>query len=643
MLKAKFHTKVLWLKMNEAYDNLQFLIKYAPKYYSKVDYDAADLCKSKVLLKTRAAKIIRAATIQSYSKEKKGVVLKALKSKRRYMKQIEGIKQDAMINFPFIERLVLCVQDYPSWRTFLGLIHLKSLTLESYNLSAGSQLFTDEKVIRYINWRFWMQFSKLMKLKHVYCHFYNQIDLLLEKFLMKLASRESSLSSLSSLMLHFNYIENPVVSGEANLTQLYKYVKSLKVHECSSRTLQYFLENLKQFKNLTELSLLKAVEETQRDEFMDLKFLSNLQGLNQLAILEISLNLSLIKNLQSFLECFTLPASIVNVKLNFHEVGLKKLLKEELESEIIRFEENTSYVKFCKNWKNLKNLNSLSLSFIEVDNESPLYELQFVIPILKELSTLSSLYYARWCDSESEIKDPIEFAQLWDSIMHLKKSLKVIYLETSAISFNNFSHENDVDALSSSLKVLGLCGKVTGDSNIHNIIKLLDKRSSKSLTAQLEIESLMIDSKDSFEVFLRGLSMAPRDMILTINTNVSQICGKDFVNTLSKLASKIPKKRQLKLSFCNVPPIKTSFLKRLLVIFEKCNVLHYIKISDQRGRVLYAGTNWYENFIQETSFFMINENSNETSQTSQKALINEEINNYDHDVGSGFKDLDHID
>jgi len=632
--------------MNEAYDNLQFLVKYAPKYYFKADYDIADLSKSKVMLKTRTAKIIRAATIQSYSHEKKGVLMKALKSKRKYIQQIEGIKQDAMRSFPFIEKVVLCVQDYSSWRTLLQLIHLKSLTLESYNLSGGAQLFTDKKVIRYMNWRFWVHFAKFTELKHVYCHFYNQIDSLLENFLMKLTKLEPLLSSLSTLMLHFNYIEDPVVSEKANLTQLYKYTKSLKIHECSSRTLRYFLGNLEQFQSLKELSLLKAVEETHRDDYMDLQFLSNLQRLNQLEALEISFNFSLTKNLLNFLEYFALPASIVNIKLNFHEVGLKKLLNYEgLETpQITAFEKSTSYMKFCKSWKNLKNLNSLSLSFIEVENESPLYELYFVTSILKELSTLSSLYYARWCDSESENKEAVEFSHLWNSIAHLKESLKMVYLETSAISLKDFSLENENNnALNSNLKVLGLCGKVMGESDIQNLIKLLDRRDSKSTTAQLEIESLMIDSKESFEVFLRGLSRIPRDMILTINTNVSQICGKDFVNTLSKLASKIPKRRQIKLSFCNIPNVKESFLRRLLGVFEKCNVLHYIKISDQRGRVLYAGTNWFENFIQETSFFTIQnhgdklnqengENNNGTSNNPLEYFISEcsDDNNIDY-------------
>ncbi len=354
MLKDKFHTKVLWLKMNEAYDNLQFLVKYAPKYYTKVDFDMSDLSKAKVMQKTRATKIIRAAGIQSYNDKKKGVLMKALKTKGKYIKQLEGVKMDAVKKFACVNKLVLCFQDYFSWRAFFHLTQLESLTLESYSLSTGSPLFKNQKLMRYLDWRFWKHASdKFKKIKFVYCHLYNQVDGQLENFLIKLSRKQDILSSLSSLMLHFNYIENPI-SNELDLSQLYKSTKSLKVHECSSKTLQYFLENLNQFENLQDLSILKAVEEIHRAETMDLESLSNLENLKKLDSLEISLNLNLTENMQSFLENFTLPASIANIKLNFHEVGLKQLSNEELSQGI--FENNDLHAKFCKTWKNLNNL-----------------------------------------------------------------------------------------------------------------------------------------------------------------------------------------------------------------------------------------------------------------------------------------------
>jgi len=649
MFKGSFKTKVLWLKMNEAYDNLQFLVKYAPKYYTKVDFDVSDLSKAKVLQKTRATKIIRAAGIHSYNNNKQGILMRALKMKEKYIKQIEGVKVDTVKKFSCINKLVLCLQDYFSWRAFFHLIHLETLTLETYSLSTGSPLFQNQKLTRYLDWRFWKHASdKFKKIKFVYCHFYNQLGPELEKFLMKLSGKQNFLSSLSSLMLHFNYIGNPV-SKELDLNQLYKFTKSLKVHECSSKTLQYFLEGLNQFQNLQDLSILKAVEEIHRAESMDLCSLSNLENLKKLENLEVSLNLNLTHNLKSFLEYFTLPASIVNIKLNFHEVGLKKLLNDEnveLSQEV--FENNALHVKFCKTWKNLNNLNSLSLSFIEVENESPLWELYFVTPILRQLSTLSSLYYARWCDSESENKEVVDFNYFWDSISHLKASLKVLYMETAAISLDNFPLTRTEES-GYALKVIGLCGNVAGDSKVQNITRLLDiKPSQTEQKAQLEIESLVIDSKESFEGFLRGFSNVPRDVILTLNCNMSKISGRDFVNTLSKFASKIPRRRQIKISFCNVPKIKESFLKRLLEGLEVCGILDYIKISDQRGRMLYAGTNWYENF-QESSFFPAattiirseppEQSSNEASNSTLKSCINDDSNS-SSETG-GIRDIDY--
>jgi len=593
MLKANFHTKVLWIGMEENYDNLPFLRKYAPKYYSKVDYDISDFKNNQVLFKTRLIKILRSANIQEYTNDKKELLLKALKSKSKCLKKLTGLDVDAHYYFPHITQYTLSVGSLSSWKSFLSMRDLKSLTIEfslieSENSAEAAQ---NTKAILCLNWRFWAHLSEMKKLSHVYCNVHSIIDSSICRFLEKFGTRqERFLSSLKTFSLFLNLLEDKISSNETfNFEQLLRHVTSFKTNELTSSIFTRFLGDVQVYKNLDELNILQVMNISEGANPQGLfKCIKNVQFLGELKTLELCLDFSSFQDFTSFLESFSLPVGIKNIRLSFNGLNFDDDLGSISGEKSTLFEKKKFYANFYDRWKNLQNLHSLSFTFLESPNNNPQSELSFILPVLKSLSRVTSLSYSSWSDIEHENKENlINFQSLWNSLVHLRSTLEILYFESSFISIQDITFENQDE--SCALKTLSLSGTIIGENKLLNLFKLFGNY--KLQTCQLFLEGLLIRSKEYLEGFLMELMQIPREVRTSLDVNLAKIDSKDLIEALCSKDLKIKQKETVKVRLSNTPRLTQSSLNQILKSFEKSEISCCMKISDRKGKVLFLGDN----------------------------------------------------
>jgi len=573
MSKIPMQPKVLWLKMNPAYDNLSFLIKYAPKYYTKIEHDIDDFKSNRIMSKIRLTKVIRSATINEYEQDKKGILLRALNTKSKLLKRVKGLDPHVEKRFPYTTKCHLSIQNVPSWQVFSNLLHIESLTIESNPEETESS-----KALQFLQWRFWSHLPKLTNLKKLQLRLHCEIDPAMQNFLAKLATLQAFLSNLQVFSVFINLVE---ITDPQNfhIEGLSPHITSLQVCELPFDTFKKFLENLELYKNLRKLVILRTTNNfCPIEKQIFIPTFQKIQSLKYLENLELSLDLSSNQDLEIFLQNFSLPKSLKKVQLCFHAVNL---------SNFDPYENNELFISFYQKWRNLHHLHTLSVSFFETKNSNPLFEIYLLLAILKNLSRLTSLYFSSWHDSEKHLETvPINFNDIWRSIDHLKPTLKTAYFESPFISINDLESEDK-----SALQTLGLCGTVKGDIKFSNVLKLL-KSPENSQKSQVLIEALLIDRKESLGKILRELYYIPENMNITLNVNLKKISPRDFVKAVCQGPLKIRHKNNVKLSFSNVPKINPDAFGKILQNLETNGTLDCVKISDQRGNDLFLGENW---------------------------------------------------
>ena len=579
-MKANFHPKVLWLGMNDAYANLPFIQKYAPKYYSEVDFEISDLQNPQILSKARSVKIIRSAKIQDYTRDKKGLVIKALRSKSKTLQSLKGSDLDLHDHFPNLQQFRLLTESLSSWRAFVRLKRLKSLTIESVALEIETA--ENFKAFGRFKWRFWAHVVEMKSLKHLSCNFYGIITTSNYHFLQKLSSFWGFLSSLKTLTLDLNFLEDQ--NFEAfNLDQLYQHVSILRAKELSPSVFTRFLGNFQCYQNLQELSILQVMilEENEKPQ-PALVCLKNFYILSKLRTLELSFDFSAEKDFTSFLENFSLPLNIQNIRLSFQELTLDDV-QATISSDL--------YSQFCQKWKDLPDLNSLSFTFFESSNVDSFKEFNLILPILKTISRLTSLYFSSSNDIGVESKaNLISFQCLWDSIQHLQPTLETLYLESAFISIQN----TQIEAPSEAMKHLSICGKIIGEDQMLNLFKLFSH--DASCKPQLFLEALTPTSKKELIRLLKGFRYIPSHINACININMTSLDARDVISVFCNDDNtlKIRNKGNLKLCLSNTPKLKQSNLDRIVNAFEKNGTLDCLQISDQGGNILFSGENWDE-------------------------------------------------
>ncbi len=569
-MKTNSHPKVLWLGMNDAYANLSFLQKYAPKYYSEVDFEIADLQNHQILSKTRSVKIIRSVKIHDYTPNQKGLVIKAFRNKSKTLQRLTGPDIDLHERFPNLQQFRLFSEDLSSWRAFLRLKHLKSLTMESAALDIETA--GDLKAFGRLKWRFWVHISEMKSLRYLSCNFYGIITISNYHFLQKLATFWRFLSAKKTLTLDLNFLEDQTFEA-FDLDQLYQQVNVLKAKELSPSVFTRFLGNFQCYQNLQELSILQVLILEENDKPQPaLICLKNFGILNELKTLELSFGFSAEKDFFSFLENFALPPNIQNIRLSFHELTLcdpQTMISSDL------------YSQFCQKWKNLPKLSSLSFTFFESSNVDSVAEFNLILPILKIISRLNSLYFSSSNEIGLKTKaDLINFQHLWDSISHLRPTLEILYFESDFISLKN----TKIEAPSEALKNLSICGKITRgeDHVLKNLFNLFSNDNSR-----LFLEAFSPTSKKKLIRLLKDFRFLPSHINACITINMASIDHKDVASILCS-DLKIRYKENLKLGLSNIPKLK---LEKILDVFEKTETLCCLQISE-RGNILFSGENW---------------------------------------------------
>ena len=582
---------ILRFKTEDSKDNTPFLLKYAPKYYENIEYDGYKLKKHQIYSKIKTLKIIQHAKLKNSSTPSKtNLLLKILKSQRKHIKHLEGAHPSILHHLPYLNSSSLHVQNLSSWRIFLRLLYLESLRLDFASVPAKKpkQLET-QRVQNYLQSRFWTHLSRLKHIKHLHLHLGHELDDFLGRFLVRLGTLKELLGSLKSSMIFLNSIEildNSYLRGFKNILQ---YITGIKALELSYDLLEKLFGSIGDCQKLSSLSIIKNMK---RPEEMDMSinfgFLKGVSSLESLRVLELSFLLDTEASLKSFLESFALPMALTTIKLNFHEMSWK-FLKASTTNINFNFESCAELASFYAEWTKLTSLNSLTACFVESDENNTRLNIAFLIPLLKNLPCLAKFYFANETGSLDRLKNPIDFGLLWQAFTHFGSTLKTLYVETPALSLENFEDSQYSEFVA--LQKCGLCGNISGDGNLPNLFRLFQKGlAHEGKKSQLEVESLLVKTKDSFSQIFQELVHLPRGLIFSIDLNVRNIAGEDFVSALREFLPRIRKENFLKLGFSNVlPNMEFELLKELNGILKENEISKIIKILDKRGHYIYFG------------------------------------------------------
>ena len=555
-------SKLLWLKMDSSYENMQFLLKYFPKYYTNTEYEIHELQDPRVFHRTKCLKYIRSVNIKSYTTSNKFYILKAFKKHKGHITSF--IVQDKSIVswFPKVSEFTINTQDLSSWKSLLRFLKINKLTLE---FSGNYEVPKSENTIRYFHEAFWRHLVKLRELKSLHLKFSNSHEKELDQFLTKLNTLEYFLGSLNKLEISLNHLEipKPFVFAFPNI---FNYMTSFKANEVSSVSLENILENITTFKSLTSLQIIKTSRALNDQGGNKYTFLRDLEHLEKLKSLKISVNLNSFQHFQNFLENFSLPKSLISLKLGFLEILWTNILSPKSHENTMKenpFEGIKICQRFYSQWENLHKLSQLSLCFTEVDNSSRT-ALYFSAPIFKKLQKLQALSFSNWSSLKNVKKKPIDFNQLYSSISHLFSTLKCLQVDSYAISIRNFTFFENLNK--PNLYEFNLSGFILGDTNLKELYKLIPRNKEISSSCiiddfqpqkSLEFDRIIVDNEDSFISLLQDLQYIPHYANVTLNFDVRKIPSEKFITNLSRVIPQIKRKRLARITFSHLSAVST--------------------------------------------------------------------------------------
>jgi len=575
-----------WSTMSSNPNEIPILLKRQPKLFHKIHFSPSDIHKHKIFSKIRALKIVKSLTISDYEPNDKPLVLSAFKSQRKCLTEL-NIKDPGLLkHFPRISNYVLCSKMLDSWRVFLQLNHLKTLTLDCPYIKNTMHLGMKKKVgeIRSFYWRFWQHLARQRFLKNFHIHIFNKIEKEMLGFLRRLDNVKLALESFTLFLSHLD-LEADVDLG---LENVYKELTCFKIHESSFITMQKFLKYLGKFERLESLDILKNLLHAEDGrQLADFGYLSSFAQLNQIKNVEILINFGSGQNFLNFLEHFSLPESILSLKLSFYEADWINLFPDHKYQllnlkDLNAFEHNSLYLEqFYSKWESLKNLKSLALCFCE-KTSSMTPSLYFTTPILKRLTALKSFYFGNWLShfnnapAQPEKIKALDLHYLWEALKHMKGSLKKLTVDSSAISLRKFSGDNEERF---SLEELGLCGLVVGDIYLENLSKTLDRTASSSL---MEVESVIVDNKGTMQRLMEILMGVSKRAQVAVTIDVRNINSEDFMLVVTESLVKIKNKSNIKIGFNKIPELSPLQVK----LFQKIYHEYQISISSEKmGKV----------------------------------------------------------
>ena len=556
-MKSVIPKQILWLQTYEDCDNIQFLLKYAPKYYTKAGFDNSELQDGRVVMKTKRIKMVKTLAVRGAQKTQRNKVLNAFKTQKNNITTLTLPDPSVLCSFPRVTRFELNTNLLNGWRNFSKLTHLRTLTI---TLTRSTP-----HLMKYLERHFWACLPKLRNLEHLNLLIYNVFNAQTHHFLEKIDSCIPLLASLKTLSIFLNHVEidQPFSFNYNNIRQT---TTTLVVYETSFSTIQHVLSQINSFQGIESLSITKSFYIPGEDEGLvptNFEYLGQLGNLTRLKILEISVNLSTTNNLRNFLNSFKLPKSVTNLKLNFYDACWSNLSSDPQTLDPnpgYPFDQGEAYEEFLANWEGLENLTSLSLCFIENEDEN-LLSFDLLAAILQRLVKLTTLFYATWSNNDMKKKRPLDLYDLIQATSHLKPYLKRVIVKASAISLRSFP-PNSGRILE--LEELLISGFVLGDVQVSSLTSLLKaKPTEKDERSAIEIDRLVIDKKESFEELLETLTHVSRHVKVLINVDCRKIDAETFIESVCHFVPITQKKMAVKLKFCNVTKLGSQEMDRL--------------------------------------------------------------------------------
>lgn len=628
----------LSVRMDDEEDHVQFLSKYLPKFYHRVDLSVADLKKWKIASKMKLLKTVRRINVKDYDQRSRKVVTSTFKKHNKNVKSLNLNDFFVLRYFPYLLRVFINIHTLSSWKLFARLLHIKYLTLEFSGVtfiraSDKSKL----KALTFLDSRLWSHLSQLKSLKYFHLQIYNKLTLEASKVLKSLSISTNLLKSLDGLTIFLNHIDikSP---NEINFPTIFQKVTSLKVYEISYSALEVVLQFTKHFQKLVSLTILKTIQFSPDDgESLNFESLKYFKDLHNLTTLDIAMNLNSFLSLNTFLQFFSVPKSIKLIKLNLYEIlwkmAIPNIQELDLKSNNI-FRTTSLFTEFYKKWETLDNLQSLSLCFTESENY-PLPSLYFITPILEKLVTLTSLHYANWYNFESGRKKALDINYLCQSVYHLRGTLQNLYLENYAISLRNLQ---SISLKGFNLAEVRFCGFILGDNNLKSLFHLFhldkEKYSFPNPPSKIEFERLLIDNEKTFPQFLESLQYIPRNLQVILNVDIRKITSEQFLKDLCHYLPLVPRKNSLALTFTNAINLHPPDLNCLIDALHNDCSFEKLLILDREENELFihdlcAGTNLLVNqYPQNYGQRVLDENSDQSDD-----LINESSEEEDDDFG----------
>jgi len=583
-----FSKKPLWMNMDEAYENTQFLLKYFPKYYYKAEYQMDEIKNKKVYGKTKRLKLINKFLIQDYNDSSQGKIIDLIKDSRKSVKFNNFTDPRIQHYLPKITKYRLEVQKINSWKTLARSLSVKDLTVEFCGANLLRMNETKKKVIlqRNLQWVFWRILLKLRKLNKFGLLITNDFSRLIADFFQKLNQSTLFLRSLADFSITLNCLKLEQ-SSSFDFLNIFGSVRNLKILELNNS----LFERVLQTQHLVQLKSLTLIKTTflpdDHDEvsldfgpFQSLKDLSNLQSL------ELSLYLKTPGSFKSFLESFSLPESVKSLNLSFYEIFWKDpglgIGPDFGRSK--PFGCQKVFLNFYRKWANLDQLKSLSLCFAEAENmQNP--SLYFLAPIFERLKNLEKLYYANIYNNEFGRKAAVDFNYFLESLEHLQGTLNSLIIEAHAISIRKVS----LDLLKQfNFEDLALCGFILGDTNLAPLFSLFSQKRTEKV---FELETLVIDNDESFSKFLEDLAFVPKRTDVLLSIDIRKVSKEIFVD---KLAEKLKglNKKHLGLAFRCAPDLNLKEFENLCrLLLNSADRLKYLNIYDHAGNEIYNHEN----------------------------------------------------
>ena len=368
-------------------------------------------------------------------------------------------------------------------------------------------------------------------------------------FLKKLNSMPKMLSRLKIFRVEWNLsevLEENLLLRFFEKSNIQKYLTHLTTRGGDEDTLLPILKQLPKYcKNLAFLSV-SFLEASTDSHCSYLKLLGSFENLEGIRILA--------KDLGSFVNNFALPPSIKHVWINLSAFswsdGYEELFSEDIyffqPSLEDRLTGNKRLANFSGQWKNLKNLVSLSIS-AEHEKDERFFTQVFLKLILKSVPNLVNL--------------DLEMDQLWESDENFKIDLSQnnsISLTQMFGAFQNYCDKLEKVKLSLSEKYSLACESVEGinfpkltllqlENNIisdvetvQNIFRIMEKPALKE-PAKVFLGIIVVKSNETLLDLLETLKNSPRSMEITLTIHVKKISFDTFDTIFEEFIGKVKK------------------------------------------------------------------------------------------------------